>query len=154
MPITGSPFDAYFFTALSSPVSLSHFISSMVFLLPGIINKSTFFNSLGLVIYSTPVESTCSNTSKSVKFEILGSLITPIFIRFLLLLSNLSVKESSSSRLSLIYGRTPATGTLPLSSSISIPGSRMVLSPLNLLTISPFTRSLSSLSSSSRVPRS
>ena len=68
--------------------------------------------------------------------------------------SKRSVRESSSSSESCMYGTTPATGTPPLSSSIAIPGSRIVLSPRNLLMTSPFTRAFSSSVRSIRVPRS
>ena len=136
------------------PDSLSHFISEIVFLLPGRIRRSVSSNSLGRWIYCNATSGICSKTSKSVKFEICGSRITEIWILPFAFLSKRSVSESSSSRCSFIYGSTPATGISPRSSNISIPGSKIVLSPRNLLIISPFTRSLSSGSKSSNVPRS
>ena len=99
---------------------------------------------------------------KSVKFEILGVRMTAIstrpilssapFPRFVML--KRSVRLSSSSISTCIYGVTPTTGMPPLSSNITIPGSRIVLSPRNLLMTSPFTRSFSSSSRSISVPRS
>ena len=68
--------------------------------------------------------------------------------------SNLLLKLSSSSIFSSIYGTTPTTGTCPRSSSITIPGSKIVLSPRNLLMTSPFTRSFSESSRSINVPSS
>ena len=53
-----------------------------------------------------------------------------------------------------IYGATPTTGILHFSSSIATPGSRIDLSPRNLLMIRPLIIFLSSSSRSSTVPYS
>ena len=74
------------------------------------------------------------------------SLDTPLY-----LLSNATESSSSISRFS-IAGTTPTT-FLPVFSSIkSNAGCNNVTSPLNLLMIIPFTRSLSSGSNNSKVP--
>ena len=127
----------------------------MVFLVPGSRIISGRFSCPGCSTYRRVTSSRCSNARKSVKLEIRGVRITamsifpplPVFL-------NRSVRLSSSSISTCRYGVTPSTGTRHLSSSICIPGSSMVLSPRNLLMISPFTRSFSSGSSSIRVPRS
>ena len=126
----------------------------MVFLLPGSIIRSGQPSSLIEVTYLTETWSYSSKTLKSVKFDILGYLITAISIRPVAVLLNLPVRLSSSSRHKSIYGIRPATGTPPFSSSIFIPESKIEASPRNLLITSPFTLSLSSGSRSIRVPRS
>ena len=80
--------------------------------------------------------------------------MTAISISPSVFLSKRSVRLSSSSSCTSIYGTTPVTGTPPLSSSICIPGSRIVLSPRNLLIISPQTRFFSSSVKSISVPSS
>ena len=66
--------------------------------------------------------------------------------------SKRSVRLSSSSISTWVYGITPATGTLHRSSSVFRPGSSIARSPRNLLTIVPLMRSLSSFSNSATVP--
>ena len=71
---------------------------------------------------------------------------------FFVFRSNLSVRLSSSSSSRFMYGVTPTTGICTFSSSISMPGSRIVLSPRNLLMIIPFTLFCSSSVSRIMVP--
>ena len=109
------------------------------------------------VTYRTDTPSACSNGLKSVKFEIFGNRITAILILVspvLYFFSNRSDKLSSSSNFTSMYGTTPHTFTPLFSSSISIPESRRLLSPRNLLIMSPFTLSFSEFSKSICVPRS
>ncbi len=112
--------------------------------------------SLGLKAYCTSSPSIASNIWKSVKLEIRGrrtmrNLNSPSPP---LRTDNRPARLSSSSTSTFAYGITPTTGFFTSCSIISIPGSRIVLSPRNLLIISPFMRALSSSSKSTNVPAS
>ena len=96
-----------------------------------------------------------SNGLKSVKLEIRGRRITARSIAATSWFpQKRSVRLSSSSTSMCRYGVTPTTGIPTRSSSISMPGSRMLLSPRNLLIIRPLMRARSSFSSNSTVPTS
>ena len=81
----------------------------MVFLVPGIINKSGFPKSSFVVIYLIETSSSIFNASKSVKLDMRGSFITAISIGALIFLLN-STAPSSSSNWSFKYGTTPTVG--------------------------------------------
>ena len=94
MPKISVPFSANFCIADFKPVSLSHFISAIVFLVPPSTIKSGFPNSFTFETYLIPY---CSKGEKSVKFDNLGNLITAISIAPTVLFSSLEAKLSSSS---------------------------------------------------------
>ena len=125
----------------------------MVFLVPGRITASGLPSSAGDAIYRRDTASSRSRALKSVKLEIRGSRTTAISSgAFLPLRPKRAVRESSSSRSTVIWGTTPTTGMPVRSSSIFTPGSRMVLSPRKLLIIRPLTMARSSGSSRATVP--
>ena len=92
---------ALFIISSAIPLSLSHFKSSMVFLEPGIINKSSFPIWLLSVTNCISTSSKIDKASISVTFEICFNFITEIFILFEFLfnlkLLYFSVRLSSSS---------------------------------------------------------
>ena len=94
MPKISVPFSANFCIADFKPVSLSHFISAIVFLVPPSTIKSGFPSSFTLETYLIPY---CSRGEKSVKLDNLGNLITAISIAPTVLFSSLVDKLSSSS---------------------------------------------------------
>ena len=97
-----------------------------------------------------------SITFKSVKLEMRGRRMTAISMRAAVSpfprKSSLSLRLSSSSMSICRYGATPTTSMPDFSSKIAMPGSRMVLSPRNLLMIRPLTIFFSSFSSRLTVP--